>query len=80
MAVESRGKRPSRGTGVLLPVCVVCEQTPAKGIAGGMVVSGQFLCDKCEQEIVKTQVGDSRYGLIKEKIKKLWGSLGRRSG
>lgn len=58
--------------GVLLPVCMICEQTPTTGIAGGMLVSGRFLCACCEREIVRVQVGDSRYGQLKEKLKKLW--------
>lgn len=62
--------------GVLLPVCVVCEQTPPLGIAGGMMVSGCFLCIGCEKEIVRTRVGDLNYLYLKEKIKKIWGYAG----
>jgi len=58
--------------GVLLPVCMICEQTPPKGIAEGMLVSGRFLCARCEREIVRVRVGDSRYTQLKEKLKKLW--------
>ncbi len=58
--------------GVLLPVCMICEQTPPLGIAGGMLVSGRFLCARCEREIVRAQVDDSRYAQLKEKLKKLW--------
>ncbi len=58
--------------GVLLPVCMICEQTPPGGIAGGMLVSGRFLCTRCEREIVRVRVGDSRYTQLKEKLKKLW--------
>lgn len=58
--------------GILLPVCVICERTPPRGIAGGILVSGRFLCAPCEEEIVRAQVGDSRYFHLKEKIKKIW--------
>jgi hypothetical protein len=58
--------------GVLLPVCMICEQTPPQGIAGGMLVSGRFLCARCEREIVRAQVDDSRYAHLKERLKKLW--------
>lgn len=61
-----------RKQGVLLPVCVICEHTPLKGIAGGILVSGRFLCARCEAEIVRAQVGDNCYSHLKEKIKKLW--------
>lgn len=74
---DSMAKRESsllteKKRGVLLPVCMVCEQTPPTGIAGGMLVSGRFLCNRCEREIVRIQVGDSRYTQLKEKLKKLW--------
>lgn len=69
-------RRPISGKkGILLPVCVVCEQTPPLGIAEGMMVSGHFLCTRCEQEIVRVRVGDSRYCQLKEKIKKIWGHV-----
>ena len=57
----------------LLPVCVVCGETPPKGIAGGIVVSRCFICTRCEKEIVRSQVGDSRYSEIKEGLKRIWG-------
>lgn len=73
MMVQRRIRRkPTGKKGVLLPICVICEQTPPRGIAGGIVVSGCFLCTVCEKEIVETRVGDSRYGDIKEKIKRIW--------
>lgn len=61
--------------GVLLPICVICEETPLDGIAGGILVSGRFLCARCEEEIVRMQVGDSRYSRYKDKIKKIWGRV-----
>lgn len=58
--------------GVLLPICVICEETPPRGIAGGIMIAGGFLCIRCEKEIVHTCVGDSRYIDLKEKIKTIW--------
>ncbi|HHW39718.1 MAG TPA: hypothetical protein GXX19_00945 [Syntrophomonadaceae bacterium] len=58
--------------GVVLPVCLICEQTPPDGIAGGILVSGRFLCAACEDEIVHTRVGDSRYSHLKDKVKRIW--------
>jgi hypothetical protein len=66
-------QRHSGQKGVLLPICVICGETPPRGIAGGMVVSGCFLCTRCENEIVRSRVGDSHYSQIKEKLKKIWG-------
>lgn len=70
--VREELKSCDKRNGVLLPVCVICEQTPPMGIADGIVVSGRFLCSRCEMDIVRAQVGDSRYSRLKEKIKKLW--------
>jgi hypothetical protein len=73
MVTSRRTKRRFSGQmGVLLPVCVICEETPPRGIAGGIMVSGSFLCMRCEKEIVRTRVGDRRYFDLKEKIKKIW--------
>ncbi len=72
MAKQESSLLAEKKRGVLLPVCMVCEQTPPLGIAGGMLVSGRFLCSRCEREIVRIQVGDSRYTQLKEKLKKLW--------
>lgn len=75
--VTYRGEkqRYPRQKGVLLPICMICEETPPGGIAEGIVVSGYFLCMRCEKEIVRTRVGDSRYPDLKEKIKKMWGNM-----
>jgi uncharacterized membrane protein len=70
--VGSRRRPATDKKGILLPVCVVCDQTPPLGIAGGILVSGHFLCTRCEEEIVRARVGDSGYCQIKEKIKKIW--------
>jgi hypothetical protein len=72
MARRESSLLAEKSKGVLLPVCMICEQTPPKGIAGGMLVSGRFLCARCEREIVRVQVGDTRYAQLKEKLKKLW--------
>ncbi len=58
--------------GIVLPVCLICEQTPPDGIAGGILVSGRFLCAACEDEIVHIRVGDSRYSHLKDKVKRIW--------
>ncbi len=65
-------KRSAAKRGILLPVCVICEQTPARGITEGILVSGRFLCTRCEEEIVCAQVGETRYFDLKEKIKRIW--------
>ncbi len=70
---KDKKQRLPRQKGVLLPRCVICEETPPGGIAGGIVVSGCFLCTRCEKEIVRLRIDDSRYANLKEKIKKMWG-------
>lgn len=57
---------------VILPRCSICSQVPAEGIKGVMKVGRGWICGKCEQEIVSLQVGSPRYGLILDKIKRVW--------
>jgi len=57
--------------GQLLPRCIFCEQVPLKGIAGGYLIKGAFLCEDCEREILGLKAGSVRYEFYREKIKKL---------
>ncbi len=56
----------------ILPLCIICEQVPSGGIRDGIVVAGSFICSRCEQEIVKTEIGAASYSYFQEKLKKLW--------
>lgn len=72
MAKEKTDRSVLEKRGVVLPVCLICEQTPPGGIAGGIFVSRAFLCAACEREIVNARVGDGRYSQLKEKVKRIW--------
>lgn len=72
MSEEKKDRSVLEKRGVVLPVCLICEQTPPGGIAGGIFVSSVFLCTACEREIVRTRVGDGRYSQLKEKVKRIW--------
>lgn len=56
----------------LLPVCIVCGETPTLGIMDGVVLKGKFLCSSCEQHILSLEVSSSDYGIVVEKLKCLW--------
>lgn len=58
--------------GKLLPQCLVCGQVPALGIREGVWVSGNFICESCEQELTTVRQEDQRYAYFVGKIKKLW--------
>lgn len=56
----------------ILPVCIICEQVPSGGIRDGIMISGGFICSKCEQEIVRIQAGEAGYDYFQQKLKRLW--------
>ncbi len=56
----------------LLPVCLVCGETPPVGIRGGIVFNRHFLCHKCERELVGLGNQDHRYGEFVNSLKGLW--------
>ncbi len=57
--------------GQLLPVCALCEEVPPRGIAGGYLIKGMFLCETCESAILDLKVGSHQYEFYMERIKKL---------
>ena len=60
------------GSGKLLPICIICEQVPQDGIMGGVVINGNFICAKCEDELMSITTDDVKYKLFQEKLKKIW--------
>jgi len=56
----------------LLPVCLVCGETPAGGIRGGIMILRKFLCHRCEDDITGLTLEHPRYEQVKEQLKKLW--------
>ena len=59
-------------TGKLLPICIICGETPPLGIADGVILRGRFLCTACEKEILTLDVDSSDYELVVEKLKSIW--------
>lgn len=55
--------------GILLPRCILCEQVPNDGIRGGIRVKRAFICTKCEQQLIQSDVSSIDYQKILEKIK-----------
>ncbi|UOF91785.1 sigma factor G inhibitor Gin [Fodinisporobacter ferrooxydans] len=49
-------------------VCIVCNVRRSAGIH----IWGQFICDVCERNIVKTEVSDEKYYYYIQKLKKIW--------
>lgn len=69
----SEGVEISNGNkALILPVCSICNQVPAKGIKGVIRVGKAWLCQTCELEITLLEVGSTEYGVMLEKIKRVW--------
>ncbi|CFY01121.1 Sigma-G inhibitor, Gin [Syntrophomonas zehnderi OL-4] len=62
----------NRQSALILPLCNICGQVPSEGIRGVIKVGKAWICRECEQEIATLEVGSSQYGLIMNKIKKVW--------
>ena len=60
------------GKATVLPVCSLCNQVPAQGIRGVIRVRKAWLCQTCELEITLLEVGSAEYGVMLEKIKRVW--------
>lgn len=58
--------------GVLLPRCIVCQQVPARGIAGGFKIRKAFICHHCEQEILNLDTGSPAYQQIINRLKQMF--------
>jgi superfamily II helicase len=56
----------------LLPVCSFCNQVPDLGIKDVIKVGKAWLCRACELKIILTEVGSSDYGVMMEKMRKVW--------
>ncbi|MEW6663276.1 MAG: sigma factor G inhibitor Gin [Bacillota bacterium] len=56
-------------TGNLLPVCLVCEETPVKGIRDGIILAGRFICERCQQELTIPGMPERRYYSVVQKFR-----------
>ncbi|AQS54442.1 MAG: sigma factor G inhibitor Gin [Novibacillus thermophilus] len=48
--------------------CIICEQKSVKGIT----VCDQFICESCEQEMIKTDVKEPKYPLFVKRLRRIW--------
>lgn len=58
--------------GNVLPVCSICNQVPALGIGGIIKIGRVIICQACEQEILRLEVGSPGYDIMLEKMRKVW--------
>jgi Inhibitor of sigma-G Gin. len=56
---------------VLLPRCTLCGEVPPAGIRGGIKLRKAFICTSCEQQLIHSDVGSTKYHEFLEKIKQL---------
>ncbi|NLV16745.1 MAG: hypothetical protein GXY50_06045 [Syntrophomonadaceae bacterium] len=71
MLSNQADKQISRAKGVILPQCCLCEQVPPRGIMGGYLINSNFLCESCENSILKLEIGSMEYDIYVERIKKI---------
>jgi|CZCA01.1.fsa_nt_gi hypothetical protein len=63
---------PITQKGKLLPRCRLCEEVPPRGIRGGYLINGVFICNLCETMILELEAGTEDYRELLGRIKKLW--------
>lgn len=61
----------SQVQGVLLPRCIMCGEVPPGGIRGGIKLKKIFICTACEQQLIHSEVGSSKYQDFLQKIKQI---------
>ncbi len=57
---------------MILPVCSICSRVPIEGISGVIRVGRAWICRSCEQEIMDLEVGSPKYGVMIERIRRVW--------
>ncbi|MFZ5944525.1 MAG: sigma factor G inhibitor Gin [Bacillota bacterium] len=53
----------------LLPRCILCKEVPEMGIIDGFVLLGQFVCTKCEKQLLTLSFNDPTYSTMVQKLK-----------
>ncbi|PYZ91528.1 hypothetical protein CR194_19540 [Salipaludibacillus keqinensis] len=51
--------------------CLICSAPKDKGIH----LAGAFICDECERNIVQAEVGERRYAIYIDRLKKVRNEL-----
>ncbi|MFZ7102167.1 MAG: sigma factor G inhibitor Gin [Peptococcaceae bacterium] len=55
----------------VLPKCILCREVPQLGIADGFILVGQFVCSKCEQQLLTLSYNDPTYKMMVQKLKEI---------
>jgi hypothetical protein len=48
--------------------CIVCGNQQVLGIS----IYSSFICHSCEQEMIRTEVGDEKYPFFIQRMKQIW--------
>lgn len=48
--------------------CIVCEKQKEDGIT----IYKQFICESCEQEMIRTDVKEPKYPLFVKRLRRIW--------
>ena len=73
MQAGSKGMEINDGyKAMVLPVCSICNNVPLQGIRGVIRVGRAWICMACEQEITDLEVGSPKYGVMIEKLRRVW--------
>jgi hypothetical protein len=56
----------------LLPKCLVCGETPERGLAAGIFLCRRFLCDSCGAHIAALCPGEKDYAEVARRLRRLW--------
>lgn len=48
--------------------CIVCRTPKVEGIA----ICGEFICEECEFEMVRTDVMDEKYPFFIKQMRQIW--------
>lgn len=62
------GKRWARTMDMQIQRCIVCGEDRSLGIA----IWDQFICQSCEQEMIKTDVQDEKYPFFIKQMRQIW--------
>lgn len=56
----------------ILPICLICKETPLNGMRDGIMIGGKFICSTCEEDIVNISYHDDSYYDLLNSLKKIW--------
>lgn len=71
MKIEEMSPVPEKILDNLLPKCILCKEVPNRGIAGGFLLTGQFICTDCEEKLLTLEYDDPTYNMMVQKLKEV---------